>query len=216
MSIVLLALLSFAQHANGQLRKLYPVDEAAKDPTFFVFRARLLKAIHDRDAKFIYSILDEKIENSFGGDGGIAEFKTTWHAERQNSPFWKELLTALSLGGRFDEKDHSFSAPYVFNSFPEDIDSFEGAAVIEDGVRVRKEPGTQSEVIRTLSFDIVEVQNWEPKKNPKDRREWVQIKLTDNQTGYVAAEYLRSPIDFRAVFEKKKGKWLMTAFIAGD
>jgi hypothetical protein len=216
MFIVLFAMLSFTQQASGQIKKLYPVDEAAKDPTFFVFRARLLRAIHEKDATFIYSILDEKIMNSFGGDGGIPEFKTTWHAERRNSPLWKELLTVLALGGKFDETSHSFFAPYVFSSFPETPDTYESAAVIEDGVRVRRGPGTSNEVISTLSFDIVEVQNWESKKSSTDKREWVQIKLTDNQTGYIAAEYLRSPIDYRAIFEKKKGKWLMTSFIAGD
>ena len=209
-------LVSLASISVGQSRKFLPVDESAKDPTFFVFRARLFRAIQEKDAKFIYSILDEKIQNDFGGGVGVPNFKSTWRLERPNSPFWNELLSVISLGGRFDETDHSFSAPYLFNGFPESADEFQSGAIIEDGVRVRKEPSTQSDVIRTLSFEIVDVPNWEVKGNAKDKRQWVQVKLDDGQSGYVAAEFIRSPIDYRAIFEKKKGKWMMTAFIAGD
>ncbi|HEY6806269.1 MAG TPA: SH3 domain-containing protein [Pyrinomonadaceae bacterium] len=215
--IFILALLVMSTvGANGQVKKLYPVDEAAKDPTFFVFRVRLLKAIQEKDTQFIYSILDDKIQNDFGGGVGIASFKTTWHAERPNSTLWSELLKVISLGGHFDEKDHSFSAPYLFGGFPEDVDEFEHGAIIEDGVRVRKEPSTRGEVLATLSFDIIEVPTWDPQKSTNDKREWLLVKLADGQKGYVAAEYVRSPIDYRAIFEKKNGKWMMTAFIAGD
>jgi len=212
----LVFLLSISSISIGQTKKFLPVDDSARDPTFFVFRARLFRAIQEKDAKFIYSILDEKIQNDFGGGVGVANFKSTWRLERPNSQFWNELLSVLSLGGRFDEADHSFSAPYLFNGFPEGADEFQSGAIIEDGVRVRKEPSTQSDVIRTLSFEIVEVPNWEVKGNAKEKRQWVQVKLDDGQSGYVAAEFIRSPIDYRAIFEKKKGKWLMTAFIAGD
>jgi hypothetical protein len=54
----------------GQTRKLYPVDEATKDPSFFTFRARLIQAVQRHDAAFLISILAPKITNSFGGDGG--------------------------------------------------------------------------------------------------------------------------------------------------
>jgi hypothetical protein len=215
-ALIVTIFLCAAQVGNAQGRKLYPIDDAAKDPTFFVFRARLFRAIQEKDARFIYSILHEQIENDFGGGVGIPSFKSTWHLERVNSPFWSEFRQVLSLGGKFDEKDHSFSAPYLFNSFPQDADAFQNGAIIEDGVRVRKQPTTQSEVLRTLSFDIVAVPDWQVKRGSNEKREWVKVKLEDGQTGFVAAEFIRSPIDYRAIFEKKNGKWLMTAFIAGD
>jgi len=205
----------FTQVVNAQVGKLYPVDEAAKDPSFFAFRARLLKAIQMKDASFLLSIVDPKISNNFGGDDGIIHFKRIWHPERPTSPVWTELSAALVLGGKFD-KDQSFAAPYLFNSFPEDLDAFVHSAVIEDGVRVRREPNTRGTVIRTLSFDIVKLGEGENKRSPADKREWVPVELADGQKGFVASEYIRSPIDYRAIFEKKNGKWVMTAFIAGD
>jgi hypothetical protein len=212
--IVFLITLTFFGSVNAQVGKLYPIDEAAKDPAFFVFRARLMKAIQKRDATFLLSIVDPKIANNFGGDDGIANFKRIWHPERPTSPVWAELLSALALGGKFAE-DKSFSAPYLFNGFPEQFDAFEHSAIIDDGVRVRREPGTAAAVVRTLSFDIVKLGPGYPKQS-SDKRQWVPVVLADGQTGYVASEYIRSPIDYRAIFEKKNGKWMMTAFIAGD
>jgi hypothetical protein len=213
--VSLLLLFSIWTHGYAQVKKLYPVDEATKDPSLFVFRARLLKAIQMKDATFLHSILDKDIMNSFGGAGGIAEFKQTWHAERPQSKIWSELLNALALGGGFDEK-HVFSAPYVFSNFPEDLDAYKFGAVIDDAVRVRREPNLRSEIILTLSFDVVKVLDWTAKRNPVDKREWITVEVSGNRKGYVVSEYLRSPIDYRAIFEKKDGKWLMTAFIAGD
>ncbi len=215
MLISVFLLLSVHSVVSGQVKKLYPVDEAAKDPSFFIFRARLFKAIQQKDANYIYGILDPKIQNNFGGGSGVADFKRQWRLERPNSEFWSEFSTVLSMGGGFD-KDSTFSAPYTTQKWPEDLDGFEHAAVIEDGVRVRSEPNIRGSVVQTLSFDIVSVPNWQAKGSKGDPRKWVEVVLTDGRKGFVSDEYLRSPIAFRAFFEKKNGKWVMTAFIAGD
>jgi hypothetical protein len=34
--------------------------------------------------------------------------------------------------------------------------------------------------------------------------------------GFVALQYIRSPVDYRAYFQKSGGRWRMTLFIAGD
>ncbi|HSE31218.1 MAG TPA: hypothetical protein VLA93_06545 [Pyrinomonadaceae bacterium] len=38
----------------------------------------------------------------------------------------------------------------------------------------------------------------------------------DGQSGYMAEEFIRSPIDYRAGFAKQEGRWVMIFFIAGD
>jgi hypothetical protein len=218
-SLFVAALLVVTLHVVGfaQVKKLYPSDEAAKDPTFFIFRAKLFKAIQKKDANFIYSILDKDIQSHFGGGSGLADFKQQWRLERPNSEFWSEFSTVLSLGGGFD-KDNTFTAPYTTQKWPEDedLDEFEHAAVIEEGVRVRSEPNIRGSVIQTLSFDIVSVTNWQNKGSRTDPRKWVEVQLTDGRKGFVSDEYLRGPVGYRAYFEKKNGRWVMTAFIAGD
>lgn len=199
---------------QGQSAKLLPVDEAAKDPSFFAFRARLLVAIARKDVNYLISVLDPQIRTDFGGGGGIADFKKAWHLERPTSQIWNELASVLSLGGSFD--NGSFSAPYIYSKFPDEFDAYEYRAVIDDGVRVRREPNTNGGIIKTLSFDIVKVIVEAPTDSRLAKRQWLTVELADGQKGFMAKEYLRSPIDYRAIFEKKSGKWLMTAFIAGD
>jgi hypothetical protein len=71
-------------------------------------------------------------------------------------------------------------------------------------------------VTRMLAFDLVEIVAAETPKMPGEKREWVNVKLADGQTGFVAAEFIRGPVDYRAIFEKQNGRWVMTAFVAGD
>lgn len=46
--------------------------------------------------------------------------------------------------------------------------------------------------------------------------DWQKIQTHDQKTGYVATQYLRSPIDYRAGFDKGPDGWKMTFFVAGD
>jgi hypothetical protein len=200
---------------QAQVAKLHPVDEAAKDPSFFIFRAQLLKVIQRRDSAALYSMLSPAIKNGFGGDDGITAFKRIWTPQRSTSKFWPELLTVLALGGRF-ESAGTFIAPYTFSNFPDQSDAFEHGAIIGDGVRVRRGAGTSHPIMVTLSFDIVKVGDWTPVKSPNSKESWIAVTLSDGQKGYVSEDYIRNPIDYRAIFNKEKGRWLMTAFVAGD
>ena len=205
----------FVANATGQIQKLYPVDEAAKEPTFFTFRARLIQAVYRRDSAHLLSVLSPKIQNSFGGDGGIEEFKTMWKPERAQSEVWSELAKVLSLGGAFDESG-IFEAPYISAKWPEDKDSFELGAIIGEKVRVRAAPQISSSIMRELSFDIVNVPDWQKNQARGEKRDWIKVKLSDGQSGYIAEEFIRSPVDYRAGFAKEQGRWVMTFFIAGD
>lgn len=216
-ALVFVTMVQLAQPiVAGQVRKLYPVDEAAKDPVFFTFRARLIQAVQRRDANYLVSILSAKITNDFGGGEGIAGFKQKWKPERSQSEIWIELAKVLSLGGAFD-KDGSFSAPYLHAKWPEEEDDvFQAGAIVGENVRVRAAPQISASVIQNLWFDIVDVPDWKTAQARGEKRNWVKVKLAGGQTGYVAEEFIRSPIDYRAIFEKQDGRWLMTAFIAGD
>lgn len=213
--VLLLLLTVTATNVSGQVQKLYPVDEAAKDPTFFTFRARLIQAVQRRDAAFILGIVSPKIQNGFGGDDGIEAFKNTWKPERPQSELWTELATVLSLGGAFD-KDGIFEAPYISAKWPEDKDGFELGAIIGEKVRVRAAPQISSSIMRELSFDIVDVPDWQTNKARGEKRDWIKVKLSDGQSGYVAEEFIRSPIAYRVGFQKQDGRWVMTFFLAGD
>lgn len=210
-------------HAAAQNRKLYPVDEAAQDRSFKVFRDKLLRAARKKDKEFILSILDPKIQLSFGGDSGISDFKKMWKLDEPDNQFWNELITVLELGGSFEtvEGHREFVAPYVTSKWPDnqDIgDFFEYVAVIGTNVRLRAEPSLNAAVVASLSYDIVKMFAPQPTGEAvkKDGFNWVKIMTGDGKQGYLADKYIRSPVDYRAFFRKIKGSWRMTVFIAGD
>jgi len=203
---------------SAQERYVLPVDEAKKDASFFAFRSKLIEAAKKRDAKFVLSVVDRNIKNSFGGNDGIAEFKKAWKIDRPNSEFWIEFLRVINGGGSFikDGSNKLFFAPYTFNSFPENIDAFSHSVIFGKNVSLRSKAERNSPIVANLSYNIVEI--IESVKDIKDlgKTSWFEIKTLGGKKGFVKAEFVRSPIDYRAGFEKKNGKWKMTIFVAGD
>lgn len=210
--LVALASLVAGQSPAGPARKLPPVDEAAKDPSFFVFRSRLIEAVAARDTGHLLGILSPTILNSFGGSGGIEEFKQQWKPEAKNSELWPELARILSLGGKFAE-DGSFAAPYIYATWPEDDDAFDFGAIVGGNVRVREKPDANSAVLARLSFEMVNVLEFASDRGPDS---WAKVKLADGRTGFVSARFVGHAMDRRAIFEKQNGEWRLTALVAGD
>lgn len=185
---------------------LRPVDQAAMQPDFFTFRARLQTAIAARDDAALLAAVDPAIQLSFGGDDGIEELKKQLRDPK--GTMWADLGAALALGGTFSSAT-TFTAPYVFAAWPDGVDSFECVAVLGDRVRVRQTLAADSAVVGTASYEIVQ-------RIPLDRDEPVRVRLASGVTGFVAAPFVRSPIDRRAIFERIGGRWVMRAFVAGD
>lgn len=195
--------------AMAEAAPLLPVDEAAKQPDFFTFRAQLQTAIAKRDKAALLAAVSKNIQNTFGDDNGIDNFKKLWKIDQPNSPVWETLGTVLALGGGF-QKDNSFQAPYISSHWP-NLDGFENVAIIGNKVNVRKAPKQNSEVLQTLSYEVV------PLDGPGNGdAQWVAIKLPNGKKGYVSRNYARSPVDYRAFFAKVDGRWQMTVLVAGD
>jgi hypothetical protein len=214
--LLLLAAMMVCVAAAAQSRKLNPVDEAPKDPSFKAFRDKLLTAVKRQDETVLYESLDPKITNSFGGEGGVTEFNTHWKMGEERTRLWDELATILSMGGSFAsvQGQKSFCAPYVYSNFPDNLDATGYAAITGTGVRVRAAASLNAPVITALSYDIVQL-DFEPSASGQNA-EWVKIIAPNGKKGYVFGKYIRRPTDYRACFEKKQGKWKMTALIAGD
>lgn len=204
----------------AQERYVKPVDEAKKDASFLAFRTKLISAVKKRDTKYLISILDRNIKASFGGDDGIEDFKRMWKLNSPNSKVWDELLTVLTNGGTFSGsgRNKTFSAPYSFSSFPEDLDAFEYQMIFGNNVNLRSQPNLNSNVVAQLSYNIVKVDYENSVGDKKDDREyqWLKIETLGGKKGFVSSKFVRSPIAYRAIFAKDNGSWKMTAFVAGD
>lgn len=209
--------------AFAQERKVLPVDEGKLDASFSAFRQKTLDAAKRRDAKYILSIVDAKIQNTFGDNNGIEGFKEMWNLASPESRFWDEFITVLSNGGAFFKRKGApqrqiFHAPYTFTQFPEDLDAIEYQSIFGNNVNLRSRPEASAPVIASLSYNVVRVDFENSVKDPNKEGEylWLKIETLGGKKGFVSPRYVRSPIDYRAVFEKRNGRWKLVVFIAGD
>jgi hypothetical protein len=186
------------------------VDEAERRPDFLEFRRRLQDAVVRRDAAAILGIVHRNVRVSFGGANGIEAFRKE-HLENRDSDFWEEFAKILRLGGRFRRED-SFDAPYTFSAWPGDLDSFECLVVVGTRVRARAAPGLNARILTALDFAIVRALPPEGAPTPG----WRRVQLADGRIGYMASQYVRSPIDHRALFQLQDGRWWLMAYVAGD
>jgi hypothetical protein len=193
-------------------RVLMPVDEAASVPDFFSFRAQLIAAVARRDVTALMSVVDPDIKNGFGGDNdnGKAAFERYWRPAAADSMVWEVLATVLALGGGRAGED-AFEAPYVSSAWPTGVDGFEHIAVIGERVRVRKAPSPDAAELSQVSFEVL--------SRGRDGRVpdgWTSVTLADGRSGYIHSRFVRSPVDYRAYFARKDGRWRMVMLLAGD
>jgi hypothetical protein len=195
---------STAPAVNGP--KLMPVDDAPQDPALVAYRNQLLEAVRRRDAAAVVALVDPKIRTSFGDGGGADELRKTLEKEG----VLDDLELVLSRGGTFqgEGEARSFWAPYVYSAWPDAHDAFQSLAVIEDNVPLRETRDASSPVVATLAYDIVTL--------VMSENEVRQVKTADGKVGWVDARYVRSPVGYRAGFNKVQGQWRMNAFVAGD
>ena len=220
-----IAILSFvsalALHAAGPVRptRLPPVDEAAKDPSFLQFRNELKDVIARKDAAKLFHYLASDVRVSFGGgsgDYGGPEFHKMWKPFDKDTKVWKALGLVVDNGGKLPTPG-GFVAPYVYAAWPEDLDGFTHVVVTNPQAVLRDAPNANARVLRKLDHDILEMLKSSGKmQHEAGPNDWGEVKHASGQRGFVLSSDVRSPIDYRAIFEQRKGKWVIQTFLAGD
>lgn len=189
--------------------RLPPVDACATDAGFAGFRASLLEAVARRDAAHLLAAVADDISVDFGGGRGRAYFAEAWDLDRpESSALWGELEAALRLGCAVSD-DGSYWSPSLFLA-PVIDDPFSTFLVVTPGAGLHAAPDPASPVVAALDWDLVQGIEWQ------EGDVWWRVRLADGREGYARAEDLRSPVDYRAGFQRIDGRWRMTAFIAGD
>ena len=215
--VVLLAAFCSAP-AHAQERRLDPLDEAAKDASWVKFRQALRAALVKRDRDFVLAILDPNVRSGLEGGRGPDEFRSQWQLDSDTSPLWPELSAVLALPSawhRPEEGPAELCVPYVAVRWPQDMDAYRGGAIIAPKVAVKSEPYGASKTVATLSYNIVEVADWEvDDRSPASRQKWVRVKLRRGE-GFVPEEQIRSPIEHAACFVKGEDDWRLVGFGPG-
>jgi hypothetical protein len=201
---------------QAQLGKVLPVDDGPKDSSFLTFRAQLIKAIVHGDTSYIYGIVDSSVGNGFGGGVGLRDFKYIW-SDSSPDGLRDGLLQAIIYGAVLDTARSSFHVPGLLGRWPKGLSAYEYCVLTGNNVHVRSTPNRAGDVVATLSYDIIEVEH-KPALNDETGGEtrWIEILLADGHHGYVAEQFVLSPIGHRFSFLKKSGEWRLMSWAAGD
>ena len=188
--------------------RLPPIDQCQTEPSLVAFREALGDAAKKRDVEALLRLTIDDVQTDFGGGSGKAEFTRHWRLDRPDqSGLWTELAAILGLGCTLD------GSTAVIPSLSEPMDSldaFETYVAIIPGSPLRREPREDSGAVAKLDWHLLTL-----KSATVDRR-WFHVQLADGRSGYVRADEVRSPIDYRLVAERRGKRWLITAFVAGD
>ncbi|WP_413581258.1 SH3 domain-containing protein [Bdellovibrio sp. HCB288] len=203
----------FTYLISGQAEQLLPVDESGKDTSFVLFKKELLKSIRNKDVNFIKKIISKDIRYTFGVEvdknATVGFLKYNKIEKGAETPFWKELETAIDLG--CTKSGSAFVCPYVFSKWPEEgYDSFSFVAVIKKGAEIKEKPSNTSKTIRTSNFDLLKL------SEEQNSNEWYLVELEGSQKGYISRSDVRVASDYRVQFQKTNSGWEMDLFIAGD
>lgn len=196
--------------AQSAVTRLPPADESSSDREFRMFFRALQRCVRNKDAKWLMSALSPKIVNSFGGDGGIAEFRQQWSLDHDapSSRVWQELTAVLNLGCARTED--GFVSPWYFAHLPDTDDWPTYLIAVVPNAPLLDSPQS-SRVIARLNSDILD-----PADAADHESEFVRVRSRAGAEGFVRRRDTREPLWYRALFARMGGKWKMTHFVAGD
>jgi hypothetical protein len=186
---------------------LPPVERCASDASFADFRSQLSGVVSSKNERALLAMLAEDVTVDFGGGSGPAAFAENWQFEQAGeSRVWNELSEALSFGCA--PTGDYLVAPSFVAQFPAELDAF-ATVIAMPGTRLRASESDGAAELGNLDWHLATVAS-------DDAGEWLGVRLVDGREGFVRRDQVVNPLDFRLVFQKREGKWLITAFVAGD
>jgi hypothetical protein len=207
---VLLVFLLFAGLGAGtaEARRLPPVDGCARAPGFAAFRAQLRRAVARHDVRFIQRMIADDIVNSPGVYPGREGFQG-WG---EGSALWYHLENMFRLGCARGSDGRVWVPGFSLAATDEEraphADGSRLVLILGPRVQVRAAPSETSRVIATLNWDVIPAT---PHRVGYD--DWWWVPLPGGRRGYLTGSgHLRFFGDFRAIFERRRGRWRMTEF----
>jgi hypothetical protein len=213
--------------ANAAPRRPIVVrNEIAQDPSFAQFAAKLQRAIRDRDAKYVTSVLPKDgISIGYTRPTKIADLKLN----NPQSDFWGILAYTTAHGCA--KSTLANSAAWLCSTVANDFERqypvpqngnwpdymMQQVIVLGQDVNVRSQPNRNGTVIRTLSNEVVTYNSKGAtnfSRNPLIG--WTPVTLNDGKTGYVYNRYAYFILGHTLQVEKRQNQWQITQVLAGD
>ena len=206
--------LAFASLAVGAAaaplpKVLPPVDRCKGDPSFTKFRADLTQAVEKKDRARLLALLAPDVLVNFGGDNGRQGFVKNWSFDpREYGNVWDQLATMLKMGCAPQENAKVIPSMTVqLERF--DADELYDYLLVLPGARLLKELGVEAARAATTPWTMARITS--------RAADWgTGVKLPDGREGFISDDQVYELLGQRMYVEKRKGKWMITAFVAGD
>jgi hypothetical protein len=203
-----LAALSFASPAQALPNSLPPVEQCGQDPGFAKFRGALKQAVQRKDRDALLRMLSPHVLVNFGGGTGPKALAEAWDFSPDSHGIWDQLETMLQMGCARDGGARLIPS-LILQLEPYADDDLYDVRLSLPGAKLFKEPGVEASAIVVAPWTFVAATNTSGDL-------WTGVKLPDGSTGWISDDELYETIGYRLVIEKLRGKWMITAFVAGD
>jgi hypothetical protein len=147
---------------------------------------------------------------------GMAALNQAFDLRDPQSPFWGEMESVLNLGGRMP-KPGFFCAPFLSCLGAVGADA-SYVVILGSDVPAFEQPNESSSIVDRLSCDVLRSASGDgfPEPPAISAPGFISVYLPSGRWAYVKESLTRSPAWYSAYFEKRSGKWVMVAFVAGD
>jgi hypothetical protein len=187
--------------------KYAPQDECGEIEGASAFRDRFAAAVRARDTDALVTLAAADIMLDFGGGEGAGELRK--RLEDPDGALWQELGKLTALGCAANDEG-GVTIPWIAAQDLGDTDPFETLLVTGENVPVRETPDPAGKQVGSVSWDLVEVPDFQLDKP------FQQVAYGDGPKGYIETGKLRTLTDYRLSASSRNGKWSITSLVAGD
>ena len=205
-AVAVLTTLSDPSHGAILPRQLPPVEQCSGDRGFVQFRNRLRQIVAKKDREAFLALLAPDVLVNFGGGTGRKAFEEEWSFDAtEYGNLWDQLAKMLQMGCARDRGSRII--PSLSMQIEQDFE--EEWVVILPGAKLYKTAGELSAKPATVPWSVAVVTN-------RDSDTMTGVRLADGRDGFVPDDRVYEPTGYRLIVEKRAGKWMVTAFVAGD
>jgi hypothetical protein len=198
-----------------EARHLAPSASATGDPEFLSFVGRIKDISARKDAKGLLSLMSPVFRVDFDFGKGPAAFSKRWKPQDPASELWRVLDRMLALPARrYDET--LYVVPYVYGSFPIDLDPLSHVVTIGESVAIREAAELTAKEVVKLNHAIIPTAEKLSVPVRLDKQEWLKVVPSAEAVGYVRSSDVYSPAEYRGFFEKQGGKWRWLSLVCAD
>jgi hypothetical protein len=196
--------------------RLPPVEQCRGDADFDKFRRRLERAVASRDNQKLAPLMAPDVRLSFGGGIWFPKFQNY----QQSGPggdgmwqnaLWDEMAKVLRLGCGTVRSNggiqyRAWPAMYVGGESLEAYDTW----VSLPGAILWRGSGRHARIAQRLPAWTVLHELGQGYASD------MKVRTPKGRAGFVRREQMRGLLDYRLIAQRRGGRWLVTAFVAGD